>query len=78
MSLTYYNWQTYNQMRELFLCWNCPNLKKVVIPSGTEVFGEDTFNGSENVVIYAPSGSGAEEFAKEKGISFQEYDSLDK
>lgn len=57
---------------------NCPNLKKVVIPSGTEVFGEDTFNGSENVVIYAPSGSGAEEFAKEKGISFQEFDSLDK
>ena len=49
---------------------NCPNLKKVIIPASVESFCEDdnTFSGSENVVIYTPAGSPAESFAKERNI----------
>ena len=49
---------------------NCPKLKKIIIPASVESFWEDdnTFGGSENVVIYTPAGSLAEKFAKERNI----------
>ena len=53
---------------------NCPNLKKVVIPSSVEDFDDEeennAFEGSPNVVIYTSAGSKAEAFAKSKGIKF--------
>ena len=48
----------------------CEYLREVHIPASVNSFGNDLFTDSPNVVIYAPSGSAAEQYAREHGISF--------
>lgn len=47
---------------------SCENLKKVVIIGEKTIVLEGCFSGCKNIVIYTPTGSAAETFAKEKGI----------
>jgi hypothetical protein len=55
----------------------CGNLQKIVIPSSVTEIGSDSFYGCENLVIYAPYGSYAIEYAIENGIPY-EYTDLTK
>ena len=47
------------------------NETDVVIPEGTTEIGHRAFDGCQKLTIYAPAGSKAEEYAKEKNIPFQ-------
>ena len=48
----------------------CSNLQKVIIPDSVNEIGEEAFRSSESVVIYAPYGSYAIEYAIAKGIDY--------
>ena len=50
------------------------NLKKIYIPSGDIVFRDDIFSGTENVTVFTPAGSSAEEYAEVNGINFETLD----
>lgn len=50
------------------------NLKKIYIPSGDISFLTDVFYKSENVTVFTPAGSSAEEYAKANGINFETLD----
>jgi len=43
----------------------------VVIPEGVKEIGNRAFDDCQKLTIYAPAGSKAEEYAKEKNIPFQ-------
>lgn len=51
---------------------NCISLTKVVIPDSVRNISNAAFIGCNNLVIYAPKGSYAENYAKENNIAFQE------
>lgn len=48
----------------------CGELEKIWIPDSVTEIGEDAFEGCEKLTIFAPAGSYAEEYAREKGIPF--------
>ena len=50
--------------------YGCTSLTSVVIPESTLFFGERVFGSCPNLTIIAPTGSKAEEYAKENNISF--------
>ena len=50
---------------------NCPNLRKVVLPGSVVEIDHYAFEDSENVTIFAPAGSYAEEFAKKENMKFE-------
>ncbi len=43
----------------------------VQIPDGVTEIGDDAFRECENLTVYAPSGSYAEQYAKENNIKFE-------
>ncbi len=49
----------------------CSSLTSVVIPEGVKEIGNRAFDDCQKLTIYAPAGSKAEEYAKEKNIPFQ-------
>lgn len=51
---------------------DCTGLTKIRIPKGVRSWniGDDAFDNCPNLTIYGTKGSGAEEFAREKGIPF--------
>lgn len=51
---------------------HCEKLKTVIIESKDTELEEHAFSNSKKVTIYAPKGSKAEGFAKEKGFKFKE------
>lgn len=53
---------------------DCINLQKVVIPATVTEIASDAFEGTDNVVIYAPKNSYALKFAKENGIAYKVLD----
>ncbi len=50
----------------------CINLDTIKIPASVTGIGDNTFGFCKKLTIYAPKGSYAEEYAKEKGINFIE------
>lgn len=55
----------------------CGKLKKLVIPSSVTTIGSDILAGSQGAVIYCESGSTAESYATENGISSSKPDQKD-
>ena len=49
----------------------CKNLKKVYVPDCGITFEGGVFSYSDDVTIYTPSGSTAEEYANDKGIKVE-------
>lgn len=54
--------------------YGCSSLKEVIIPASVTRIAANAFNNCENLVIVAESGSYAETFAGERGISFESTD----
>lgn len=48
---------------------NCPNLKKIYIPSTVTLISSGAFSGNDTI-IYGETGSKAESFANENGLTF--------
>ena len=46
----------------------CPNLRDVTLPDTVKEISDSAFDGSPNVVIHAPEGTAADDFAKEHEI----------
>ena len=49
---------------------DCSSLQTVIIPGTVNKIATNAFEGCDNLTIYAPASSYAEQFAKEKGIPF--------
>lgn len=52
----------------------CVNLISIEIPSTVNTIGQFVFNGCENILIRAPKGSFAVQYAQEKGIDYQVFE----
>lgn len=52
----------------------CSALKSVCIPQSAENISNDAFKDCKGFIIIGKSGSSAENFAKERGITFYDYD----
>ena len=70
--------EVYFEGGELTICelalGSCKSLKKVYIPDCRITFDGDVFYLSDGVTIVTPSGSAAEQYAKDNGISFEALD----
>ena len=51
--------------------YGCKGLKSVTIPNPETIIGEDAFGDCKKLVIKAPAGSKAEEYANKNGIAFK-------
>lgn len=51
-------------------CFDLPNLKSIKLPKSLEIIGLYAFKDCHNLTIYAPAGSFAEHYAKQKNIPF--------
>ena len=49
----------------------CKNFEVVILPESVTQISEDAFEGCPEVTVFAPGGSYAEQFAKEKGYPFE-------
>ena len=53
---------------DCFECW--PGLESITIPKSVESIGVGAFDTCENLTIYAPAGSYAEEYAESYSVPF--------
>ena len=51
--------------------YGCINLHEITIPASVEIIAANAFNGCENLTIKAETGSYAETYANEHGITFE-------
>ena len=49
----------------------CTNLVKISLPSSIKAIGHEAFGSCPNLIIHAPAGSYAEQYAKEHNIPFE-------